>query len=155
MVAEQTLGNQGAKQQTWTPDNPRALLKRLADENIGATEQVLRALMADAINHDPLPYVQALLAYWWPSNYRSLFEAKTTRKRNTLTVSELVDQMRARLFDLVLSNGKTLRNCTFAECAKESGWLLALSKKGKPNELVGKKLTLKQVGEIWIPPATQ
>jgi len=45
------------------------------------------------------------------------------------------------LLDFVLSDGKQLRFATFGDCARDGGWLLAVAKCGRPNEIVGKKLT--------------
>jgi hypothetical protein len=46
------------------------------------------------------------------------------------------------LSNFVLPNGKMLRDCTFAECAMEGGWLTALSKMGQPGDKVGAVLHL-------------
>ncbi len=147
-------GTQGAKQQTWEPDNPRALLKRILDENPNLPEQASRSMMLEQLNADPLRYIPGLLAYWWPSNYRSLTASQRTRQPKPSAV-EMVSKLREDLLDLMLSNGKSLRNCTFGECAKEGGWLVELSKQGHPNEFIGQKMTLEQVASFWFQPATQ
>jgi len=146
---------QGAKEQTWVPDNPRALLKRIYDENPNATETALRALLLEAVNRDPLKYTDGFVAYWFGPNFRSLIQPPLQiQKKKTLSL-DAIAYLESKLLDRVLSNGKPLRACTFGEVAKESGWLKALSKLGKPSEIVGEKLTLDQVAAVWMPPASQ
>jgi hypothetical protein len=50
---------------------------------------------------------------------------------------------------LVLPTGKTILNSTFGDCAKGSGWLAKIAKKGRPNEIVGSKLSVKDLVQIW------
>lgn len=49
------------------------------------------------------------------------------------------------LMDIVLPNGKKLRDCTFAECSAAGGWFKLVATKGKPSELVGKVLSEEQL----------
>ena len=152
---KQELGVQGAKQQSWVRDNPRALLKRISDENPNADEKTLRALFSDALFRDPLTHLNALIAYWWSSNYRALTEKPQRQISPTRLTQEDIALARSRLMHLVLSNGKALKDCTFGECAKEGGWLIVISRMGEAQEVVGEKLTLDQVAAVWSPPATQ
>lgn len=64
------------------------------------------------------------------------------REQRARMAKRLADKVsRVVLMDLVMSTGKKIRDCTFAELRREGGWFLAISKLGRPNEIVGKKLT--------------
>jgi hypothetical protein len=49
------------------------------------------------------------------------------------------------LMNLTLPGGKLLRDATFKECAQAGGWFSRVSKRGKPNQVVGKILTEDQL----------
>lgn len=53
------------------------------------------------------------------------------------------------LLDFTMVNGKPLRHATFADCARTGGWLVAVSKLGKGNEVVGRKLTEEDLQKVW------
>lgn len=53
------------------------------------------------------------------------------------------------IMDLLMPNGKQLRDCTFADLANLGNWARDLCKHGKPTEVVGKKLTEDQVRDVW------
>jgi hypothetical protein len=52
------------------------------------------------------------------------------------------------LLDLTLPGGKALRDATFAECRQAGGFFTRIAKLGKPDEIVGKKLTDAQVAKV-------
>jgi hypothetical protein len=49
------------------------------------------------------------------------------------------------LLDLMLPNGKVLREATGADCAKAGGWFAAIAKKVKPKQVVGAVLSEEQL----------
>jgi len=61
--------------------------------------------------------------------------ATRTTERVIKRVTEIV------LMDLLLPNGKTLRDATFKECAQAGGFFHLVAKKGRPLQIVGKTLT--------------
>lgn len=124
-------------------DNPRGSEKEISDACWGI------AKASPDLHH-------ALFQYWFKNSYRDFVVAEMTPnsiavlpvRRAVVSAAErgsavsiLVDRMEARLMDHLLSDGTALRFATFGQCTKEGGWLLAIGKQGKANEVVGKKLT--------------
>lgn len=73
---------------------------------------------------------------------RAAQKSKITRLANR--VSQIA------LMDLRTSTGKRIRDCTFAEIKKEAGWLGAIAKLGKPNQIVGEVLTETDIRNIRL-----
>lgn len=61
-------------------------------------------------------------------------------KRKEAIKAEVVGRL-LRMEWIVPSTGKRLMESTFGELAKLGGWFLKVSKRGKPNQIVGKVLT--------------
>ena len=61
--------------------------------------------------------------------------------------------MQLKLLDLMLPNGKTLRDCTGRECRemgeKVGDWLLKVSSRVKPDQLVGDALQEADVRRLY------
>jgi hypothetical protein len=111
-------------------------------------------------------FIDALFEYWFENSYRNyevlansdndvaVLSVVNARERHTPTIQErreriqqtkekietLKNEMLSRLMDHRLAGGELLRFATFGDVAKEGGWLTALSKHGKANEIVGRKL---------------
>ncbi len=129
------------------------VLKGIIKANPRASEKELSNLTWEKINDQQ---IKQIFDYWFANAYRSF---RVEVDKNSVTILRQYRDMRAEraegkkrrsiikqklnmaLMDHMLSNGKLLRDGTFGDCAKEGGWLLAVSKLGKPNEIVGKKLT--------------
>lgn len=148
-------GVYGAKRQSWYEKNPRELLHRVMRENPRGSEKEVFEGFCDHVENDP-GYWGAIIEYWFANNYRLFYVSeiaansvaisrRETKQRARDVVARekaiIKDRLRAALMDLVLSNGKKLREATFGDCEREGGWLLAISKRGKRGEIVGKKLT--------------
>jgi hypothetical protein len=101
-------------------------------------------------------YWGAIFSYWFANNYKQFYveengehsvtfvhrqSERQVRTGERETINELKRNIKSALMDHTLSNGKELRDASFGDCAKEGGWFLAISKCGKANEIVGKKLT--------------
>ncbi len=105
---------------------------------------------------------EALFDYWFDNSRRDfevvraphcvavLPAARPARVAPTMetraAAREHVEAIKARvverlLLDHALSDGTLLRHATFGACAREAGWLAAVAKQGKPQEIVGRKLT--------------
>jgi hypothetical protein len=65
-------------------------------------------------------------------------------------VNNLIDRAaRLILMDLMLPNGKPLRDCTGDECAKAGGWFASIAGQVKPDDIVGKVLSEEQVRTLY------
>lgn len=110
--------------------------------------------------------IRALFLYWFKNSYHDFVVshigphsiailsakrevlrsvAKGTRTRNII---DMVSRMEAKLMDHLLSDGTALRFASFGQCQREGGWLLSIGKMGKANEVVGKKLTEKDLRNL-------
>lgn len=64
-------------------------------------------------------------------------------------VQQLVKQVKTIvLMDMMLPNGKKLRDASFADCTKAGGWYRKIAKKGRPHQIVGAVLTEEQLRTI-------
>lgn len=151
-------GTYGAKVQSWRRANPRDLLKRLIDESPKAGKESLFKTFRDQLRGtDGEEFLDSVIEYWFANNYHSLTERTAPdRAAKRATVDEIKGKVKARiqqeakiiLLDMVLPNGKPLRDCTGKECAKAGGWLTKVAGKVKPNELVGAVLSEAQVRKL-------
>lgn len=171
-------GSQGAKRQSWEPGNPRPLLLRLAREHpkadADALEKAHLEAIIEAIRDGDFDYVRGLHSYWFGNNLQSALNADPDLKRSfsppaRAAEHKMVDATKADakaaiaahiersaklvLLDLILPNGKKLRNATGADCkglAPKMGiWLANIARKVQPNQTVGKILTEKEVRHIY------
>lgn len=77
---------------------------------------------------------------------RSYPERTATKAAKKEIVKSVVVSGFALMLDYVLDNAHKL---TFHDLAKAGGRCSALAKLGKPNEIVGKKLTEQQIRNVW------
>jgi hypothetical protein len=93
------------------------------------------------------------------ANFTAQYDRDNTKPRPRRSVAAEVAKNRAEaikatakairdvvLMNLTLPNGKRLRDATFADCGRAGGWFKVLATKGKPSEVVGKKLT---ENDLW------
>lgn len=78
---------------------------------------------------------------------------RKTHERKPLDPDEIRRQVRQRVAEIglmmmLLPSGKYVKDATFGECAKESGILAKIGSLGPPEEIVGLKLTEKQLQKI-------
>lgn len=158
-------GTTGAKRQSWHADNPRELLKRLAEQHPKwSKEHLLKTLTNEVVDNHK--YLTAIIEYWFANNYHSLIEQPAApsraraydRSASIAAVKEAVEtqiQHKAEimLLQMEMPNGKLLRDCTGTECFKLSsklgGWLLRISKKVKASQTVGSVLSEDQVRQLY------
>jgi len=163
------LGIRGATKQSWAGANPRDLLKKLIEEHSGADRPALFRMFIDRLNEEPDAddYKQTIIEYWFANNYHSLVGAAVAppaekRSIETTTATTMVrERVREKiregaqivLLDMVLPNGKALKDCTGRECrelAPRIGeWLERVAKKVRANELVGDRLSEEQVKALY------
>jgi hypothetical protein len=112
---------------------------------------------------DDEEYLEALIYEWLSIKYSTaqrialpptreqLDAARTERERLRKAAEEAIKANAARmiLLDIILPNGKPLRDCTGKECAKVGGWLTKIAAKVKPHQKVGAVLSEDQVREIF------
>ncbi len=158
-------GRLGSKRQSWSQYNPRELIKDAVRAYPRASEAEIRNAVWEIVENEK-DYFTTIFDYWFANNYRSFFieelEADTPvitpmRKTNGAIrsnqpsreeIEKAKEEMRPILMDHILANGKALRESTFKDCEKESGWLKEVSKHGKPTEVVGKHLTEKNLWNL-------
>jgi hypothetical protein len=153
-------GRYGAKRQSWEESNPRDVLERVINDNPRASEREIYDISSRILSDGR--YFKAIFEYWFTNNYRSFFHgrlaapSKTVADRGaarawiagSLEKESIKRRIKTAFLDYILSNGRALRDSTFGECKKEGGWLTAISKLGKPNEVVGKVLSEKRVAGL-------
>jgi hypothetical protein len=79
--------------------------------------------------------------------------ARQRGKREAAKAREAIARLTSRirnvvLMDLVLPNGKKLRNATFSECSAAGGWFKLVATKGKLSQIVGEVLSEQDLKEI-------
>lgn len=147
-------GVYGAKVQSWKRASPRDLLKRLIDENPNSSKEDLLKKFSDKVTKN---HLDAIIEYWFANNYNSLTERKApapSREQKRAIVEQRKSEIKARavnmvFLDLVLPNGKPLRDCTGKDCAKAGGLFAKIANKIKPNEIVGKVLSETEVRKLY------
>lgn len=155
-------GTYGAKVQSWASANPRDLLKRIIDDNPGADEKTLLSILNGRLRgEEGEALLDSVVEYWFANNYRSIIHqprrspahtaaAVLERAQLTEVIKEKVKHRIHReanliLMDLVLPNGKQLRDATFADCIAAGGFFSKVGQHGKPNQIVGKVFTEEQL----------
>ena len=164
-------GIQGAKRQSFHKASPRGVLMALINENPRAPESTLLRLFGQKIKEDAESgddYLSPIIEYWFAHNYPSLMKGTRTpaAKRAAKQAArvkdvEIAEKVTARirqeaqiiLLDMVLPNGKALRDCTGRDCSKLGGkvgaWLTKIAGKVKPGEVVGDVLDEAQVRKLY------
>lgn len=121
-------------------------------------------------------YHETIFLYWFDNFYRHLLDdypefdnavagrvarrnaMRAAKEKTTAALSEQVTQAIEKkaqiiLLDLVLANGKALRDCTGRECREMSGrmggWLRKISDRVKPTQIVGKVLQEADVRKLF------
>jgi hypothetical protein len=165
------LGTTGAKVATWHKPNARELLVKIVKENPGADEEAIYHAFATECG----AYFPEIVRYWVRNNLRSLqtkpagqgfaIVVEAPQPKQSLAEPVTVDAIakskakvkdRARdlvLLDLVMANGKPLRDCTGAECKalgpKMGAWLTRIGEAIKPNQKAGDALSEEQVRSLY------
>jgi len=140
--------------------NPIELMVSLREgDPSGARDRILKRWVREIKSDDD--YTNAALIYAaaviWANVTRTSGQRKP-RGRKTRILQLARDKAdavkraqriaRGLLMNTVLSTGKMLRDATFKECAAEGGWLLAISKRGKPHQIVGETLKEKDLAGL-------
>jgi hypothetical protein len=155
------LGVIGAKRQSWKT-NPQELLRRIMEQNPTASRSDIFNEFKTALDKRPA-CLEGVIEYWF-SNYFRRLDGVNPKERDRLRDKEkdrlgsaldgkLKEYAGIVLLEMLMPNGKKLRDCTGAECkelsSKIGAWLLRVSKQVKPDALVGDVLTEKQVRTLF------
>ena len=154
-------GRTGAKRQSWEKYNPRELLKDAIRSNPRASEAEISEVVWESVKNEK-GYLWPLYEYWFANNYKRFFVEEVSdyesvghtsiktrevpeRNGSRQEFKNIKEKLKSILMDYMLSNGKRLRDATFQDCKIDGGWLKEVAKQGRPNEVVGKKLTEKDL----------
>lgn len=147
-------GRYGAKVQSWSKSNPREILLGVINKMPGRERQEIFDEFWEKVKLDEA-ILMTIAGYWFTNNYYSLLDESGTRKKlNPLNIDEIKKTIKRRaaaiiFLDMVLPTGKKLRNSTGRECSKAGGLFLAIAKKVKPTDIVGRKLSEADVKKIF------
>lgn len=154
----------GAKIQSFRSGNPRDLLRRIIEEDPSASKvELLKACRDEIIKDEDM--VDAVIEYWFSNNYHSLIGQKSTtcdaQQKRRQSISEVATNIKERieeraqmlLLDMILPNGKALRDCTGRECANLGNrigqWLKRVSAEIRPTQRVGDALSEERVRQLY------
>lgn len=81
---------------------------------------------------------------------RAIAEAPASSRSIEREATRTVLEHAGTIFmNLPLPDGTVLRDATFAQCKRAGGWLLLVAKQGLPSEVVGRKLSEKNLQDLW------
>jgi len=127
-------------------------LRNTLRSNPAASEKEIANLIWDSSQRSPTMR-HAIFAYWFKNNFKrfavdvqehatAIYEKhRKMRAQGKRAIKAIRGKLELALMDHLLPNGKLLRNASFGYLATLSGFFRDVSKLGKPNEIVGKKLT--------------
>jgi hypothetical protein len=129
--------------------------------NSKASKEDIRDLCWTAFweSEDSENLMKSVFKYWFANNYVSLrpltpAEREARKAQRQVEIEQAKTTIKQNLLDLVLPNGKRLRDCTGRDCTRLSKkigpWLMRIAEKVKPNEIVGKVLTEAQVQSLYV-----
>jgi hypothetical protein len=156
----------GAKIQSFRKSSPRDVLRRIISEEPDASKSQLLTMCRDEILKDE-DMVESVIEYWFSNNYHSLigptarptsFSSRQLRESRietakTAIVERIEERAQMILLDMIMPNGKALKECSGKECAslgkRISPWLARISKAVPPSKLVGDVLSEERVRQIY------
>jgi len=159
-------GVYGAKVQSWRHANPRDILKRIIDEHPNEDKAFIFREFKEQIRDDE-DVISAIIEYWFSNNYHSLMgdrperraqrqeeraERAREREKKTEAMAEIIKERAKKLviLDMVMPNGKLLRDCTGEDCIKAGGWFHKIAARLKnPTDVVGRVFSEKRLRQIW------
>lgn len=160
MIAVQTSPSTNSKpSQTLVPISTLVDLIR-AKPTLPEAKQ--KAAFLKAIRDDE-ELLEALIYEWLSIKYSTAYriavppsreEVRASRSDGVAQRERAVAAIKVRaiqmvLLDMVLPNGKPLRDCTGKDCAKAGGWLSKIAGAIKPTDKVGAALNEEQVRKFY------
>jgi hypothetical protein len=158
-------GTQGAKRATWRANDPRPILEKILIENPKAEQTEWWALFWQEIVEDQ-DYLMGVARYYFDNALVAHFRnhqrprlynpvgKDVARKEALSSVKKMLTERIQHeaavvLLDLVMPNGKALRDCTGKDCRKIGGWCLLLAKRVPMTKTVAETLNEEQVQAFW------
>lgn len=169
-MAQLNIGVSGAKRATFNAHSPRELLVRVMDKcHEKAHDDTIKAKFIEALEDNPK--CQQIIIEWWLDNQLRVLRQERMRamparskasvatapltpvereRHKTEVTRQMVDKIKANiakiaLRDMVLPNGKKLKDCTFGELRQLNpvlgDFLARVAAKGKKDEIVGRVLS--------------
>jgi hypothetical protein len=147
--------------------NPDDVLRRIMEENPGASQSVTWSIFRDEILKSDEMVEMCLLYYH--VNARGRLERlaprptprpkkpKVPQTERKVRVTAAVTRVKERLIlDHVMPNGLRLRDCTFGYALEVGGKFARLGEMGDPNEIIGQVMSGAQADAAWaeIDPVT-
>jgi hypothetical protein len=165
-------GVTGAKVQSWRAANPREVLKEILSENQVSDRAIIFSAFHERMRQDDADdYLESIIDYWLANNYYALvgpapvrpYARKAGSSSETINAvagnietqlrKKIQEQAKIMLLEMVLPNGKALKDCTGNECQEMSArlgpWLAAVAERVQPTQLVGDALTEDQVRDLY------
>jgi hypothetical protein len=139
-----TPGTTGAKRQSYAGANPREVLLRTAKRY--EDEEETRHRVWSIVSKEPT-MMRTIYEYWFANNYKSLGTprhgrrpaadiAKATAAVRSRIEAHIEREVRVRLLDLLMPNGKTLGASTREELAALGGWAMRIADRLQPGQTV-------------------
>jgi len=143
------------------PHALKELLRNSMRDNPDASEKEIRDICERACARSS-ELQRDLFQYWFVNSYgdfvverfapsqHAIMATRADKSRGSTQVGaagrsegthQIKNEMLACFMDYSLPDGTPLRFATFGQCAQAGGWLEAIGRQGKANEVVGKKLT--------------
>jgi hypothetical protein len=158
------IGVTGAKRSSVEEYNPLALLQSLMEKNPTAGESKLLQLFTEEVmdGEEPNPMLQVVIGYTFANLMKRLREKRPVQvtEASVARRAAVINQARAGLarvvnkkaqellMEMVMPNGKLLRDCRFSYTAKLGGFLGHISQGQNPRQTVGQVFTEEQLREL-------
>jgi hypothetical protein len=158
-------GRTGAARISWEHYNPRDLLIRLMRANPDAGEQALAVILRESVLGDESDYLLPILLYFVRNTVSALNRERAAEERKSHQhdedpdpkIAEAKAKIMARIkaeaekitLDLVMPNGKPLRDCTGEDCSHLGGWGRRLAVRVGPFKTVGEVLSETDVRDLY------
>ena len=153
-------GKKGAKRSSFAKLHFREMALRICKDNPQLVKdddiEALAQLFESEVRKNP-GYLESISIYVMANVKASLEERPTYKPRTPAqkaaiekaVENSVVNKIAAKvLMKFRMPDGKTLDESTFADCAKAGGWLTKVSTFGKPDEIVGQKLSEAQLRRL-------
>jgi hypothetical protein len=161
--ANDDIGTYGATTISWKTPAARNLLLQLIEESPDANNTALARLLQERADEE---VTEIVFLYFVHNHVEALKRGRRlTRKRRRRAISpaKAKAKVRAALLDLVMPNGKPLRDCTGQECERygradeqRGRWLQRVAAKVGPDKHVGEVLDERQLKALMrttvVPP---
>lgn len=150
------IGVQGRKVESWNPVDGRSIVKTVIEAH-GDLDQPAQFEAFWNMVKDNEAILRSVAQYYFANTSRSLVVPPAPRAARPL-IEAMKAEIKARatkmvLLDLMLPNGKKLRDTTGGECAdlgvKVGAWLANLAARVPVDELVGQVLEETEVRQIY------